>query len=1603
MDPTQADSLAQRLVTNPHDEEALSNAHQAGASDPRSYALLLEKVGAETHDPAYASHWLSEAANVWSTTLGDAHRAAHLLMQAVDRDPTQRTAADRLAQLYRDKGDVKALVALLERRAKALTPLSNESPDLRSDLAATHQELGRLWGDSLQQPKKAAENFRRATELGQPKDGASASNKPPAHASHAPEDPAQQVASLREQAAVLRSSGDLSGATQALGRARQIDDRDAGLQQEYGALIVERLSTGEDVPPQERVMGAELLVGLAEVYDGEHGLAYSAGALDIEPGHDRALQLYAYYARALQREDDVAARYLGYLQVNPGGAMASHARWLLAASYEGAQQIDNAIQILEPLRALGDAQATAKLVELYAQGGQRMPSTPPVPPPAGGAPMAQVPGDALQGLLNAAQILASRGARAEAYHKYREVLAMDAIHSEALSWVEDYLRTKRDYTALRDVLLATVNAPGQSVEDRKRRLREVAGLCEGTLRDAEGAANAWRQLLALDRTDEAGRQSLSRLLERTQRWDDLANLIEQEASAESDVEKKIALEKKLAALHENKRRDPAAAAEAWSRISDLTPEDDRAVATASKLFEQARAVDRAAKVIADGLPGIPDPIARGTLLERLGRLREHLKDPAAAGEAYGSAAEVQKSDKLWEAAERCFVAGNVWERAAQSAVERAHAAASPKAQAQHFARAAEHFGKSGDEAGVLAALERATDLDPTSDDHARDLAERYTALGKWTELVQLLTTRGERLTDKIKRVGVRRQAAKLYEEQLGDADAARETWWKVLEDGDDKEAIEHLVEDAIARDEHAEAAKLLRRLGKLVVEKPERVKIALREAEILAEGVGDVDAAVARYEGILADIDPACRPALQAVADLQEARENIAAAVGALERELKLVTEPAERVQIAWRLARLYEQLDDAKSAMRALELVRQVDKEDFDALARLCELAERTEQWEKAAELLAQRIEVEADESETSVLTRKLAAVLSDKLNRGDEGLAALAEPADQGDEDIRAAYVELGDRLGWRGIVATKLVEWWFEAEPSAERTERLRGAFERFVEVGREQDAVRVGCEIVRSKGADRALAERLEQLSIKTQDLDALSVAQDLLVRDMTGIERARELARQAEVRAAAGAPRSEAVQHGEAGLSGVAPSEAEELLSRLAAIAEQPSDVVDLYERQISRCKNPTDRVSALARAAQIAAAREQIDRARLFLDLALSGTPSEEMLATLERAARDGDRATGGQELRRTLCVAMAAGGQGARDGGKTRGALMQRAASIVHRDLQDVDQAFIWLGDSLIAHVEPAALDALEALASDVGDARRAEATLARALGEVFDGPLVRQLLARRAKMRREKLDDLAGAAADLRRLHELSPTDSSITDELIALLTELGDQRGMVQLYEDMILRGKDVNVRAELARKVARMWDVELADPREAADAWRRVLRLKAGDPEATAGLERAKVNMLRKPEPSSGPESAAAPVVSEPAPPVEAPPEPEAKAEPAPAAPPAEAPAPTPPLAEAAAPEPKQGKRSRKSKRPIGDPTPSPPSLAAAEARSDSTPDGGSAAPAVSADDLAGPETDIVIADDVAEVIDLEDEPLEPEPPKQSAVAGKRSTPPPLPRS
>src|SRR5262245_6029968 len=347
MDPREMEALIGRLVANPHDEDALARAHYAGTQDPRSYAILLEKVGAATPDPAYAAHWLSEAANVWSTTIGDAHHAARTLMIAIDKDPTQRTAADRLAQLYRDKQDQKALVALLERLVKQLSGMMFERPEVREQLASLHEELGRLWGEPpLSRLERALENWRRLAEL-DPQNAYAIyaarellkaqqqfADAVPYFAMEQAlvDDPERKLALYRDEADIRRRAGDNAGATQALRSARALRPDDVAMKQELGLAIVQRIEAGENVPPQEKEEAAQLFVQLAETYDGEYGYNYSVSALKAAPGNDRAMQLADYYGTALNRIADLGPRYAGYLQVNPNGFMAEAARAKVGAA-----------------------------------------------------------------------------------------------------------------------------------------------------------------------------------------------------------------------------------------------------------------------------------------------------------------------------------------------------------------------------------------------------------------------------------------------------------------------------------------------------------------------------------------------------------------------------------------------------------------------------------------------------------------------------------------------------------------------------------------------------------------------------------------------------------------------------------------------------------------------------------------------------------------------------------------------------------------------------------------------------------------------------------------------------------------------------------------------------------------------------------------------------------------------------------------------------------------------------------------------------------------------------------------------------------------------
>src|SRR5690606_6138181 len=165
MDARQLDALAKRLGQDPGDAEALSAAYEHGQTDPRGYAVFLEKAGATSTDPASGAHWYVEASQVWLTSLNDAHRAVRALMSAVEKDPTHEVAAEKLAGIYREKGDLKGVLALLDRRAKLIEKLIPNRPDLLDVASAVLIELARVQSEELGRPDGALIAYKRAIAL----------------------------------------------------------------------------------------------------------------------------------------------------------------------------------------------------------------------------------------------------------------------------------------------------------------------------------------------------------------------------------------------------------------------------------------------------------------------------------------------------------------------------------------------------------------------------------------------------------------------------------------------------------------------------------------------------------------------------------------------------------------------------------------------------------------------------------------------------------------------------------------------------------------------------------------------------------------------------------------------------------------------------------------------------------------------------------------------------------------------------------------------------------------------------------------------------------------------------------------------------------------------------------------------------------------------------------------------------------------------------------------------------------------------------------------------------------------------------------------------
>lgn len=1000
--------------------------------------------------------------------------------------------------------------------------------------------------------------------------------------------------------------------------------------------------------------------------------------------------------------------------------------------------------------------------------------------------------------------------------KLREILVVDPLESEALAELRTVLAARGDHEGLRDVLAEAAEAAKARrwpVTKRLPIVRELAELCAGPLDDAIGAIEALEELVRSDAKNTEARTALRGHLERVGRWDAVVALLEDGlASADSPAE----VLGELAKLHLEKRRDTAAAAEALLRRARALGHDLHAWREALQLTRALRDRAKLESLLVEALGAIGTALTtteRATLHEELAGLRKTSGDLAGAEKLYSEAALATRDARLFAAAEACAAELGASERAARAALAQADLA-DESARAGHLIRAALRFSEAGARKLALATLRDAVGAGASAEG-ARPALERAAREDAaetfdWVAAIALRTTRD--------RAGWLALAESLAEGQ-SQASRAVPLAKELLRQGPTAARLRLLAPLPWATDDE------LRGLVEGVATRGDVGQELRTEAALLC-------AHAARVRG---DRDGALR-VLRSLPHPLEARvvgELLELGTGVLgaQEELELVeqalattaAESTERKNWLERAMTLAHARHDARRELRyALELVA-LDGDDFDRLARATVLARDVDDVGTLERCLARAIEAEADDEALADLVRERAKLLADRLGRPDDALALVGEHAVE-NAGLRTFWVDLAAKHGrHEGAAATvecfeslapaeSALDAWLETLPSSESWLALARAASR-----------------KSPKPSRRALALAIERgQALHARELFALAGPHDDAHAAVSESKAFAALGLTAEAFASVRAHVDRAASDRPAEVVALAltlaPS-AREAAIMLTQVRDLSVDAFhDALLDVLARADGGSDALAAVLRAVS-----GHADMARLA-----ARTNDARVVETLVSFAEELPAAALAPIV--AACVRLELP-EGVRVEARARALAATPGA---HDDPSVAGNDPAERLAALARACELCRNDAFEPLAAAWVDALRGAGRLSEALAVAT------------------KLVDRNGVHREL----------------LEAVLEQGGHTAELVASLEKRWSHEKDQARRLTLARRIADVLERADGDPREVADAWRRVLRLDAKDAHATAALERAKARALGARVSTPAPVAAPSQAASEPPGPVEA---------------------------------------------------------------------------------------------------------------------------------
>jgi tetratricopeptide (TPR) repeat protein len=1455
---------ARAVVDDPADAEAVEHAERlAEAHGPYAeLARAFEEARAHTQDPALRRDLALRSAVLYDQNLRDAERAILAYEEVRAADPGNEVAQGALERLCRETRRWTELLGLLRARLAStdeplrgaellfeIAAIEEERLERREEAIESYKALGALLGDD---PRVLAALARLYEATGR---HAALAETLARALEHAPGGPEERCAVLERLGRVLM--GPLGEPGAAVGRFRQLLQIDS---EHAGAL-----SALEDLLRSPAARDAALLLVEHHRPRGawEKALqAYEVLVSATPEGARRAellLEIGRIREQELRQPEPALVAYARAFTEDPGDSRT------FAEVDRLATFLDREDELVGLLSAeMGRIENTTYRSRLT---------------------------------LRAGALYAELERIAEAIAAYDSALALglpDDDARRALRALAQLHERHGDWASLHATLRRALELAETGAE-RKDVLLRCATLLVGPLSAPAEAAQAYRDVVALDPDEESAYRELARLYKESGDFGRLADVLASlmrfvHGPAEGSAlrcklgrilaehlgrESEAMVELRTALELDPDNTDASAAVEALvTRVPDLRVLGAEALVPA---YEARGELDKVARALEDLLPARV-PFERVEILTRLASIAEqdgnlprawdaHLRalheapgEPGPRRELARLAGALGRHEDFLSAVEAEL--GNIPESAALAAA------------LDDLGAVAEQ--QLGDAERAIGYWRRALDVDPEDEAAPAGLERLYEVRGRWRELTDLLRKRLDRATDPEAVRTLALRAGEILDARLEAFESAIECYRRAEAlFPDDRAVLDGLERLYLKTRRFEDLCEITLRRADLAADPAQRAALLHDAAELLEHELGNAARAVQVYRRI-ADVDPRDERALRALARLHEQLGDAQALFGVLGQLVDLSNDPAERLSLRQRIGDLWRgplhdpdqavgiyrsilgEAPDHAPTLEALEALAESGAHRLAAARVLAPVYASQGSWERHVRALQTELSEIDDPQECARVLHRIGEVRERRLGDPAGAFAAYREALQllPGDELTLRELERLGFELQRFEDLASLYEETLAAlADPGPAKRLALKAA--------------RLYDEILQD--SERAVEWHKRVLAYDPEDASALAALERLLALSGRWIELGQVLRRQIEL---ATDPRQAVDLHHRLGnlLDAQLDDPAAALQAYGAALEiETHLPTVEALEVMLARGRERASAARMLEPVYRRAGDWEKLaalldveaeaqadpaERKRVFREIALLQEQRVANLdlafASLARAFREdaadpetltdlmrlADLTGSWEEMAALLEEEQERAGDEA-----LRERLTLVCASIHKSQLREPEVAAQKY--SAVVDRNPRCLPALRALDEIYGGLRawpdhaRVLALQADATGDAATEVV---LLSRLAMLQEVELGDLDGAVATLRRVLERAPAHGPALEALERIYHRTDDASRLYEVYEMRLALCPDAPSRAAVLAAMAELAGERLGRVEEAVDLWQRVLEMLGEDERALVALER-----------------------------------------------------------------------------------------------------------------------------------------------------------------